>query len=63
MQNVYTELRTGSKNTIVVLRNSAAYPQTLKKKTLVAKVVVASAVPELLATTNLLEGVEELHSP
>ena len=36
MQNVYTELRMGSKNAIVVVRNSTAYPQTLKKRTLVA---------------------------
>ena len=36
MQNAYTELRTGSKNAIVVVRNSTAYPQTLKKKTPVA---------------------------
>ena len=36
MQNAYTELRTGSKNAIVVVRNSTAYPQTPKKKTLVA---------------------------
>ena len=32
VQNVYTELRTDSKNTVVVVRNSTAYPQTLKKK-------------------------------
>ena len=36
MQNAYRELRTGSKNAIVVVRNSTAYPQTLKKKTPVA---------------------------
>ena len=36
MQNAYTELRTGSKNAVVVVRNSTAYPQTLKKKTPVA---------------------------
>ena len=36
MQNTYTELRTSSKNVIVVVRNSTAYPQTLKKKTPVA---------------------------
>ena len=31
-RNAYTELRKGSKNVIVVVRNSMAYPQTLKKK-------------------------------
>ena len=36
MQNAYMELKTGSKNTVVVVRNSTAYPQSLKKKTPVA---------------------------
>ena len=63
MQNAYMELRTGSKNAIVVERNSTAYPQTLKKKTLVAWAVAATAVPELLAMTQLLEGEEEPHTP
>ena len=39
VQNVYTELRKDSKNVIIVVRNSMAYPQTLKKKTPVAKAV------------------------
>ena len=56
MQNVYTELRTGSKNTIAVVKNSTAYPQTLKKKTPVAQAVAATAVPEPLVMTKLLEG-------
>ena len=63
VQNVYAELRTGSKNAVEVVRNSTAYPQTLKKKTPVAWVVVATMVPELLVMINLPEGVEELHSP
>ena len=29
VQNTYTELRQGSKNAFVVVRNSMAYPQTL----------------------------------
>ena len=29
IQNAYTELRRGSKNVIIVVRNSTAYPQTL----------------------------------
>ena len=36
MQNVYTELKTSSKNAVVVVRNITAYPHTLKKKMLVA---------------------------
>ena len=56
VQNTYTELRTGSKNSIVVVRNSTAYPQTLKKKTPVAQAMAATAVSEPLAKTQLLEG-------
>ena len=37
MQNTYTELRKGSKKVIVVVRNHTAYPQTLWKKTPVAR--------------------------
>ena len=32
IQNAYTKLRKGSKNAVVVVRNSMAYPQTLKRK-------------------------------
>ena len=56
MQNAYTELRKGRKNTLVVVRNSMAYPQTLKKKTLVARAVATTAVPEPLVETRLPEG-------
>ena len=56
MQNVYTELRKGSKNAVVVVRNSMAYPQTLKKKTPLARAVATTAVPELPAETRLPEG-------
>ena len=37
MQNTYTELRKGSKKVVVVVQNNTAYPQTLWKKTPVAK--------------------------
>ena len=57
MQNAYTELRTGSKNTVVVVRNSTAYLQTLKKKTQVAWVVAVTAVLQLLVMIDLPEGV------
>ena len=46
IQNTYTELRKGSKKTVVVLWNNTAYPQTLLKKTPVARVVAVSPVPE-----------------
>ena len=32
IQNAYTEVRKGNKNTVMVVRNSTAYPQTLKKR-------------------------------
>ena len=46
--HVYTELRKGSKNAVMVVRNSMAYPQTLKKKTPVARAVAATVVPKLI---------------
>ena len=39
-QNAYTELHSGSKNVAVVVRNNAVYPQTLRKKTPVARAVM-----------------------
>ena len=56
MQNTYTKLRKGSKNTVMVVRNSMAYPQTLKKKTPVARAVATTTVPEPLADTRLSRG-------
>ena len=46
VQNTYTKLRKGSKKAVVVIQNYTAYPQTLWKKTPVAKVVAALPVPE-----------------
>ena len=63
MQNAYIKVRKGSKNAVMVVRNSTAYPQTLKKKISVARAVAATAVPELPAETRLLEGKEEPQSP
>ena len=55
-QNAYTESRKGSKNTVMVVRNSMTYPQTLKKKTPVARAVAATVVPELPAETGFQRG-------
>ena len=63
MQNAYTELRKGSKTAVMVVRNSTAYPQTLQKKTPVARTVAATAVPELPVETRLPEGVDEPPRP
>ena len=46
IQNAYTEMHNGSKNVTTVVRNSTAYPQTLKTKIPVARVVAANWVPE-----------------
>ena len=40
VQNAYTELHSGSKKVAVVVRNSMAYPQTLRQKTPVVRAVV-----------------------
>ena len=50
MQNMYTELRKGSKKVVVVVRNHTAYPQTLWKKTPVARVIPIQLLPQ---TPNL----------
>ena len=51
MQNMYTELRKGSKKAVVVIRNHTAYPQTLWKKTPVAR-----AMPVQLVQKNPKPG-------
>ena len=42
VQNTYSELHSGSKNVTVVVRNSTAYLQTLRKKTPVARAVTVT---------------------
>ena len=46
VQNTYTELRKGGKKAVIVVQNNTAYPQTLQKKTPVARVVPTLPVPE-----------------
>ena len=47
VQNTYTELRKGSKKVVVVVRNNTAYPQTLQKKTPVARAMAMQLVPNI----------------
>ena len=61
VQNTYTELRKGSKEAAVVLRNSRTYSQTLQKKTPVARVVAALPEPEPPEGEQLLERADEAH--
>ena len=63
VQNTYMELRQDSKNAIVVVRNSMAYLQTLCKKTLVARTIVANPVLGLLMESQLQEGEDEPQDP
>ena len=46
MQNMYTELRKGSKKAVVVIQNHTAYPQTLQKKTTVAQAIPVQLLPK-----------------
>ena len=60
VQNAYTKLRKGSKNDIAVVRNSTAYPQTLRKKTPVVRAVEVTQVPEPLAQIGSLGAIGEV---
>ena len=46
LQNTYTELRKGSKKAVVVVWNHTTYPQTLQKKTPVARAMAVQPVPK-----------------
>ena len=59
VQNAYMELCDGSKNVAMVVRNSRAYSQALRKKTPVARAVVVTWVLEPPIQTNVMETVEE----
>ena len=61
VQNMYTELRQGSKKAAMVERNNTAYLQTLQKKTLVARAIAASLVPKPPEDELFLEGADESH--
>ena len=61
VQNMYTELRKGSKKAVMMVRNNTAYFQTLQKKTPVARVVAALPVPKPPEGEQLLEGTDESH--
>ena len=62
IQNTYTELRKGSKKAVVVVWNNTTYPQTLRKKTPVARAVVALPVPEPPKGEKLEEKAGESHN-
>ena len=61
VQNTYTELRKGSKKAVMVIWNNTTYPQTLWKKTPVARAVAASPVLESPEGEELEEKVVKSH--
>ena len=63
VQNMYTELRQGSKKAVVVVRNSMAYSQTFQKKAPVARAVVVLPVPKPPKEVQLQEGVTSPRVP
>ena len=54
MQNMYTELRKGSKKMVVVVQNHTTYPQTLWKKNPVVRVIPIPLLPETPKPGSLL---------
>ena len=58
IQNAYTEMCNSSKNVSVVVKNSTAYPQTLKKKIPVVRVVSANWL-ELQIWPRMIEVLDE----
>ena len=66
VQNMYTELRKGSKMAVVVVWNNTAYPQTLRKKTPVVRAISVLPVPEPPKPKNLQvedDAHSDLHTP
>ena len=61
IQNTYTELRKGSKKVVVVVWNNTTYPQTLRKKAPMARVVLVLPVPEPPMGEKLEEKASESH--
>ena len=62
IQNTYTKLRKGSKKAVMVVWNNTAYPQTLQKKTPMARAVVALPVPEPPKGEKLEEKAGKFHN-
>ena len=66
VKNTYIKLRKGNKKAVVVVYNNTAYPQTLQKKTPVARVAVALPVLEFPESEGLWEGIgkpADSHTP
>ena len=59
IQNTYTDMCNGSKNVTIIVRNCTVYLQILRKKMPVARVVVATWVPEPPMQTGMIETLDE----
>ena len=59
IQNTCTEMCNGSYNVAIIVRNSMAYHQTLKKEILVARVVAANWVPEPQMWPGMIDALYE----
>ena len=58
IQNAYTKICNGSKCVTIMVRNGTAYPQTLRKKIPVARVVAANYVPEVQMQPGMMEALD-----
>ena len=58
IQNAYTKMHNDSKNIAIMMRNSTAYPQTLKKKIPVARVIAANQVPEPQVWPGIIDALD-----
>ena len=63
VQNMYTELRQGSKKVVMVVRNNMVYSQTLQKKTPVARAVAVLPVPKPLRKSRCRRGLMSTRIP
>ena len=59
VQNAYTKMCNGSKSVAVMVRNGTAYPQTLKKKIPMARVVAANFVPDLQMWPGMMDMLDK----
>ena len=60
IQNMNTKRHNGSKSVTIVVRNGMAYPQTLKKKIPVARVVAANWVSEAQMCSGMIDALDEV---
>ena len=63
VQNMYTELRKGSKKAVVVVQNHTTYPQTLSKETTVARAIPVHLLPKTPEPGSLLVPDEVFPDP